>query len=1140
MIFLKQMGNFKMKKNVSILLIVASILIVFSTLIFASETIDVIDHIKGKFPTIFNIYLTSLEDLDSYEKEFIDLLEKLPEEEQEYYAKEVYKNGFSLELLENAKEGKTIQEPTSSPLLPFSTRTPTLIPYEGPVNIYGYAKDVSGNPLEIIVAFEGFGVGDQGYVKTGSNGYYEKQVAGSIQYIVSVEPGRTQQIGKYSFPANYLPERKLVIRNGPEARVDFVVRDGGILWLKAYNESGIEMATRDFLDASKVGAFPVGTFPYGESIEDKYNGFPLFWGWIENSNKNIPLLMLPPNEEVEIWVVWRLPEVGTTFLHADNDGKGFTVKIENITPINLVYEFARTEYRETSLQYEQFQEAGFTFSKVIADSLEIAHRNMAHADSFHQQGLENESAVYSYKVLMNVIKAREKLVLEKAQLDIEKYRKGDVTLIFVDDRGNTLSNSKVEYKQNSHDFIFSSGWPTPQQYESLRAAGIEYSFFEAWWGEVETNDGVYNFPDSALAMQEQAGLGYIMKTGLWLLPNYPPAIPKFAATMSPSELSSQAYQYSYDYVSHYKGKIKMYNALGEPEFSQAYQFTLDELIDITESSSLGAKSADPNLPTYILIAHPIFKSLLMTDVNYSVNYDQFGKVLPEAFSFPSPTRSGYEFLLALEEAGVDFNAIGLEYAFGAPYPSIDLGLFENTLNFYSMLNKKVFVDEIFYPTMEEYPDIDKWWEHYGGWHEGFTDKTQADWAASTLTIAFSKPYVNGYQWGTTNDGPPEYYLNGNGLFHKDKVTPRLALYAIGDLIKSWTTTGNDITDNTGSLTFRGFGGDYYLAITTDDGQVYHANTHVTEQQNNTIKITVDTTPPVLKSVSTEQIMVKNGAAIEIRVDAGEAGLVVTADVSQLDSTKTNPILLNQEQDGTYKGSVTISLANTTTNGIKTLALNAVDNWGNVGTSTIEIELKNPPPILDTVPPNDNFDGTVLDVTRWRIDNSGGGVVKQDGRLIVSTDRAQAFSIARARSVWGFTGDFDIQVDFQIGKGWSLPVNDHLDGAYLGVSIAGQDYHITRLIISDGTNKFYVWSTTGTLKGEILKDALTGKYRLIRAGTTLALLYDTGSGWQELANVSVPSSPAQVYLGNGSINASQAFTTYFDNFHINLGLTTYIP
>ncbi|MBU4510633.1 MAG: hypothetical protein L6305_07940 [Actinomycetia bacterium] len=100
-----------MKRNIFILLIVSSILIVFSTLIFASGTIDVKDYIKGKFPVIFNIYLAPLGELDEYEKEFIDLLQNLPEEEQKNFAKEVYNNGFSKEILEKIKKEGIITKP---------------------------------------------------------------------------------------------------------------------------------------------------------------------------------------------------------------------------------------------------------------------------------------------------------------------------------------------------------------------------------------------------------------------------------------------------------------------------------------------------------------------------------------------------------------------------------------------------------------------------------------------------------------------------------------------------------------------------------------------------------------------------------------------------------------------------------------------------------------------------------------------------------------------------------------------------------------------------------------------------------------------------------------------------------------------
>ena len=97
-----------MKRIIFILLIIVTSLIVFSTLVFASDTINVKDYIKDKFSPTFSLQLSSLNDLDSYEKEFIDLLEKLPKEEQEFYVKEVYKNGFSRELLEIAKKGKEV------------------------------------------------------------------------------------------------------------------------------------------------------------------------------------------------------------------------------------------------------------------------------------------------------------------------------------------------------------------------------------------------------------------------------------------------------------------------------------------------------------------------------------------------------------------------------------------------------------------------------------------------------------------------------------------------------------------------------------------------------------------------------------------------------------------------------------------------------------------------------------------------------------------------------------------------------------------------------------------------------------------------------------------------------------------------
>jgi uncharacterized protein YegL len=98
-------------KKILFLFLISIILSIFSPVVFSSETIHVKDYIQDKLPSIFQFYLSSLEELNQDEKEFIDLLVKLPKKEQENYAKKVYNNGFSLELLNNIKELEKVKEP---------------------------------------------------------------------------------------------------------------------------------------------------------------------------------------------------------------------------------------------------------------------------------------------------------------------------------------------------------------------------------------------------------------------------------------------------------------------------------------------------------------------------------------------------------------------------------------------------------------------------------------------------------------------------------------------------------------------------------------------------------------------------------------------------------------------------------------------------------------------------------------------------------------------------------------------------------------------------------------------------------------------------------------------------------------------
>ena len=116
---LKTQGG-KMKFSISIslrlILLLTLSLILINCIYFiapASESINVKDYIEQyNFPAIIQMYLKPLEELDQYEKEFIDLLQGLPEDKQKDYAKNVYKHKIlTPELLEKIKKEKTAEKP---------------------------------------------------------------------------------------------------------------------------------------------------------------------------------------------------------------------------------------------------------------------------------------------------------------------------------------------------------------------------------------------------------------------------------------------------------------------------------------------------------------------------------------------------------------------------------------------------------------------------------------------------------------------------------------------------------------------------------------------------------------------------------------------------------------------------------------------------------------------------------------------------------------------------------------------------------------------------------------------------------------------------------------------------------------------
>lgn len=143
-------------------------------------------------------------------------------------------------------------------------------------------------------------------------------------------------------------------------------------------------------------------------------------------------------------------------------------------------------------------------------------------------------------------------------------------------------------------------------------------------------------------------------------------------------------------------------------------------------------------------------------------------------------------------------------------------------------------------------------------------------------------------------------------------------------------------------------GNFTQSYTLDDEDVSRARA--------VVNLTLEREPQIiLLTVSPEKV--KNGDTISITI-IGDPGLTVKVDLSQLDSTKPDPIAIPElipGQSGMYLGELEISPENSRENGIKVIRFDITDKFGNSTSRTVKVELENPAPaeppvIAETVGP----------------------------------------------------------------------------------------------------------------------------------------------------------------------------------------------
>lgn len=220
-------------------------------------------------------------------------------------------------------------------------------------------------------------------------------------------------------------------------------------------------------------------------------------------------------------------------------------------------------------------------------------------------------------------------------------------------------------------------------------------------------------------------------------------------------------------VARFKGKIRAWDIINEAHMpNKAY--TQDQIVELARVAAEATKQADPDAVRVVNITIATGDYLAVPGV--------------DAMARSGHTQSPYSFLKALERAGVDYDAIGMQLY----YPSLDMMELSRIIDKYAKLGKPIHITELGVSSATGKDSKSQVYGRFdfsktlGEWHHPWDEETQADWVEQFFTIAYAKPSVTAIIYTHVTD---TFWPHG-GLFHDD-LSPKTAFVRLQQLIGSW-------------------------------------------------------------------------------------------------------------------------------------------------------------------------------------------------------------------------------------------------------------------------------------------------------------------------------------------------------------------
>jgi endo-1,4-beta-xylanase len=460
----------------------------------------------------------------------------------------------------------------------------------------------------------------------------------------------------------------------------------------------------------------------------------------------------PPQTPFRISLPMTVPGFGQAFVYADNRSRGYTLPSFSGGPLVLNYEFAADRLATVDSLLEDCRRSGIVVSSAALERAEKARALLAKAE-----GLAADRAAYvatSMSSLAESLWAGEMIVTERAEQAIVRNGPRPGVLFGCNASG---------YRRGDPTFA--------ERFEALFNFATVASFYRKF---VEPERGKPDFSRAANVLDAVERTTMVTKGHplIFLVPN---ATPEWQRGLSFEETRESCLQHIRDSILRFRHRIRIWDVINEAHIQPDNEpgnefpgFTKEQNVELTAAALKAAREADP----------ACFRIVNSTGT-WS---DYYMGRQPLVWQ-----QSVHDYLQRLADAGVEYDAVGLQYY----HSGRDMVEFERNLESFAAFGKPIHITELGFPSSSAETRPSAWWGGGNGgarirWRgEDFSEESQAQWFETVYKIAFSKPYVDAVTcWDFVDPG----FIPNGGLLRQD-LSPKPSYDRLMALMKQWREQG---------------------------------------------------------------------------------------------------------------------------------------------------------------------------------------------------------------------------------------------------------------------------------------------------------------------------------------------------------------